>query len=81
MRRTVEGERVRITIRDDGCGISPEEIGRVLDPFYTSRLEAGGTGLGLSIAHGIAQEHGGDLQIESSPGGGTRVSFILPVAD
>ncbi len=80
VRRTVEGERVRIEIQDDGCGISPEEIGRVLDPFYTSRLEAGGTGLGLSIAHGIAQEHGGDLQIESSPGGGTRVSFILPLA-
>ncbi len=78
--RSTVGDRVQIRIRDDGPGIPAEHLDHVLDPFYTSRLDAGGTGLGLSVAHGIAREHGGSLRLESAPGEGTTALLSLPVA-
>jgi signal transduction histidine kinase len=64
-RAAAKDESSPFTVEDDGCGIPDVDLGRVLDPFFSSRLEAGGTGLGLSVAHGIAQEHGGNIAIES----------------
>lgn len=79
-RRLVGSGEVRIEVLDDGCGIAEDELDQVLDPFFTSRLEAGGTGLGLSVAHGIIQEHGGRITIDSEPGKGTTVALTLPQA-
>lgn len=76
--RGATDHQVRITVSDDGCGIDGADLGHVLDPFFTSRLEQGGTGLGLSVAHGIALEHGGGLTLESEPGKGTTVTLTLP---
>ena len=69
-------ERVRIQVRDNGCGISPGDLERVFEYYYTTRES--GTGLGLSIAQGILQQHGGSLHLTSRPGRGTTVSLVLP---
>jgi signal transduction histidine kinase len=69
-------EGVSISIRDTGRGIPLENIERILEPFYSTRPE--GTGLGLAIAQRIATAHGGELQIESTPGAGTTVRLRLP---
>lgn len=71
-----EGQQAWIEVRDDGSGFSPVALEQGLDPFFTTREN--GTGLGLSIAFQIADQHGGDLEIENRPGGGARVKMILP---
>jgi signal transduction histidine kinase len=81
--RVVVSERdrlIRIEVRDDGCGISPENLPQVLDPFFTTKKRGQGTGLGLSIAFDIVKNHGGTLEIESTPGKGTNVIVELPRA-
>ena len=75
------GDQAQVIISDDGPGIDESLRSRVLDPFFTSRQEDGGTGLGLSVAHGVLQDHGGSVRIDSSPGGGTRVLLELPLAE
>lgn len=67
---------LRVVVRDDGPGISDEAVDRVFEPFFSTKEE--GTGLGLPIARRIAQAHGGDLIIESTPGEGTAVHVVLP---
>ena len=74
----IDGSDVRIVVIDSGGGISPEDLGHVLDPFFSTKAE--GTGLGLPIARQIAAAHGGSLRIESAPGEGTRVEVRLPLA-
>lgn len=74
----VEGTDLHVVVSDTGIGISPENLERVLDPFFSTKAD--GTGLGLSIARQIAAAHGGSLQITSVPGEGTRVDVRLPVA-
>ncbi|MBN2238398.1 MAG: PAS domain-containing protein [Dehalococcoidales bacterium] len=78
--REVE-DMVYIRIKDDGPGISQENISRIFDPFFTTKRIGQGTGLGLSICHGIITEHGGDITVESKPGDGTAFIITLPVAD
>jgi signal transduction histidine kinase len=75
-----DGQAVSVAIRDDGCGIPADTIGRVFDPFYTTKDVGEGTGLGLSISHGIVEAHGGRLDVHSTPGEGTTFSVVLPVA-
>ena len=72
--------RARVEVRDDGRGIDPEDIGRVFDPFFSTRDDEGGTGLGLSVAHGIVEQHGGRSGVERLDGRGTLVWFELPLA-
>jgi signal transduction histidine kinase len=74
------GERLRFEIRDNGCGIAPENLPHVVDPFFTTKKRGQGTGLGLSIAADIVKNHGGTLDIESEPGKGTVVAVELPIA-
>lgn len=75
-----ESEFVRVSVSDEGCGI-PEEIrDRVSEPFFTTKSEQEGTGLGLSISHRIVQNHGGRIEIASTPGEGTEVIVRLPVS-
>jgi signal transduction histidine kinase len=69
---------LRVTVWDDGHGMSDVERARIFDPFYTTRAERGGSGLGLSICHGIVAAHGGRMEVDSAPGTGTRVHLHLP---
>ncbi len=76
-----EGHRsCRLTIEDSGCGMSPETLSRVLEPFFTTKEVGVGTGLGLSTVYGIVEQSGGRLDIESAPGAGTRVHVHLAAA-
>jgi PAS domain S-box-containing protein len=72
------GDRIRVTITDDGQGIPPEILGKVFDPFFTTKRPGGGSGLGLTICLAVIKEHGGTIEIESSPGAGARVHVTLP---
>jgi len=67
--------RVRVTVSDTGKGISPDELGRIFEPFHSG---ANGTGLGLSIVHRIVTEHGGNIDVQSETGKGTMVTIELP---
>lgn len=71
---------VMVTVRDQGCGIAPEHLAHLTDPFFTTKRETGGTGLGLSVSATIVQQHGGSMDFESTPGNGTTVSLAFPVA-
>lgn len=68
-----------LTISDDGPGIDDSIRGRVFEPFYTTRLEAGGSGLGLAVVHGVIGDHGGQIEIESPEAGGARFRIRLPL--
>ena len=67
-----------IEIKDNGIGIKPEVIDKVLLPFYTTKAPGQGTGLGLSISYGIIKELGGEIEIESKPNIGTTVLIKIP---
>ena len=71
---------VEVAIRDDGPGIPPEVLPRIFDPFFTTKEVGKGSGLGLSIVHGIIERHGGRIDVESSPGNGTRFVVTLRAA-
>lgn len=72
--------RVRITVMDDGAGISPEHVGRLFDAFFTTKPPAEGTGLGLPVSYGIVKSHGGELRYAPSAlGRGAAFTFDLPV--
>lgn len=75
--RPVQTPKLRLSIIDNGKGISEEDILHVFDPFFTTK--ATGTGLGLSVSHGIIQEHSGVIDIESSPGKGTNLNITFPL--
>lgn len=72
-------EFVALIVRDDGTGMSPEILARATEPFFTTKGPGKGTGLGLSMAHGLAEQSGGRLMIESDPGKGTTVELWLPL--
>jgi signal transduction histidine kinase len=72
---------VLIEVRDSGEGIDAESLGRVFDPFYTTRSTGEGTGLGLSIAWNIVREHGGQIWAESEPHVRTSFFVRLPASD
>jgi signal transduction histidine kinase/Fe-S-cluster-containing hydrogenase component 2 len=72
--------RVRIAVRDDGCGIPAEDHDRVFQPFFTTKSIGRGTGLGLAIAYGIVKMHHGSIWFESAPGSGTTFFIELPVS-
>jgi signal transduction histidine kinase len=74
----VEGDTVVIAIRDDGVGIAPELLGRIFDPFFTTKEVGAGTGLGLAISLSLVAAYGGQIDVESPPGGGTTFRVVLP---
>jgi PAS domain S-box-containing protein len=79
VRTRVEGDALRVTVIDHGRGMTQDELAHMFDPFFTSRTHEGGTGLGLSIAHGIVQDHGGTIEVESRPGQGTSVTLVFSI--
>jgi len=76
-----QGRYVRLSIVDNGSGIDPDIIGRVLDPFFTTKEEGQGTGLGLSMVYGFAKQSGGTVTVASEPGLGTTITLYFPVAE
>jgi signal transduction histidine kinase len=64
----VEGDSVEISFRDNGNGISPEDLDHIFDPFFTTKEVGKGTGLGLSICYGVIREHGGEISASNNPG-------------
>jgi PAS domain S-box-containing protein len=70
--------KIGFVFADDGPGISPENIGKIFDPFFTTKRPGGGTGLGLAICTAIAKEHGGSIEVQSSPGKGAEFRVWLP---
>jgi PAS domain S-box-containing protein len=75
------GPHVRISVSDDGCGMTAEARERAFEPFFTTKEVGQGSGLGLSVAHGIVHSHGGDITIESQPGQGSTFHVYLPSPD
>jgi two-component system, NtrC family, nitrogen regulation sensor histidine kinase NtrY len=73
-----DGDKVRIVVRDNGPGLSPEMRARLFEPYATNK--PGGTGLGLAIAQRIVIEHGGEIAYSESPGGGATFTVELPVS-
>ena len=69
---------VRIAVSDEGCGIDPDDLAHVTDPFFTTKRTSGGTGLGLYISSGIIEEHRGTIRFASVPGEGTTVVLSIP---
>jgi signal transduction histidine kinase len=74
------GGRLAIEVEDDGAGIAEELRPRVFDPFFTTKKRGEGTGLGLTIAAQLVRAHGGDVDLESVVGRGTRVRIGWPLA-
>jgi len=77
-----DGNYVRIMIRDHGVGIAPDDLPRVLDPYFSTKGMGAekGRGLGLALAYAIVKKHNGHIQIDSEPGVGTTVWVYLPAA-
>jgi len=72
------GDYVVLTVADTGCGMSPDVLEQVMEPFFTTKEVGKGTGLGLSMVYGFAKQSGGAFHIASAPGEGTRASIWLP---
>jgi signal transduction histidine kinase len=74
---TSEGDGARVTVRDDGQGMTPEVLDRIRKPHFTTK--EGGTGLGVAVARGLIEQHGGQLEFKSAPGKGTVATMRLPL--
>lgn len=70
---------VAIHFRDSGTGIAPETLGRIFDPYYTTKTD--GSGLGMMIVQRVLRDHGGEIDIRSEPGRGTHLTLFLPRED
>jgi signal transduction histidine kinase len=80
VRTRAEGESaVLVEVEDHAGGILPEHLPHIFEPFYTTKPVGGGAGLGLSVSYGIVREHGGSLEVESTPGSGSTFRIRLPV--
>lgn len=79
IRTRANGNGVEIKIGDTGCGMTPEVRQRIFEPFYTTKPVGKGTGLGLSIVYRIIEDHGGTIQVESTPGAGSEFTIHLPL--
>jgi len=75
------GEYALITVSDSGSGIDKESMGRLFEPFYTTKEVGKGTGLGLSIVYGIIKQHNGSVMVCSEAGLGTTFNIYLPLID
>lgn len=73
------GDEIRIQIADTGEGIPPDHRSRLFDPFFTTKPAGSGTGLGLAVSYGIVQQHGGSIEVDSTPGAGSTFTVRLPV--
>lgn len=72
---------VTVTVKDNGCGISPEDLPHIWERYYKGKNSVTGTGLGLFICKFIVESHGGEIRAESEFGKGTSFIFTLPIAE
>lgn len=79
--RLSPGTYVRLTVSDNGHGMSPHVRERVFDPFYTTKGPGEGTGMGLAVVHGIVAMHGGVIDVQSSPGEGATFTTYFPLSE
>jgi two-component system NtrC family sensor kinase len=70
---------LEISIADTGCGIPPEDLDNLFEPFFTKKDPSQATGLGLSVSFGIVQRHRGTIRVQSEVGKGTRFFIWLPI--
>ena len=75
------GGEIKVTVKDNGCGISEANLERIFEPFFTTQKVGDGTGLGLSVSYGIVREHGGDIEVETAVGQGSAFAVLLPALD
>jgi two-component system cell cycle sensor histidine kinase/response regulator CckA len=75
-----QGDYVRLTVQDTGCGIDKEAIEHIFEPFYTTKEMGKGTGLGLAVVYGIVENHGGYIECTSIPGKGAAFDIYFPVS-
>ncbi len=73
-------EMIEVSVADTGSGIAPEDLNKIFDPFFTTKEAGKGTGLGLTVVHGIVQEHGGHILVESDMQKGATFRIRLPVS-
>ncbi len=78
IKTTLENGVIVVTISDNGTGIKPEIQSKIFDPFFTTKPVGQGTGLGLSICHSIIERHGGQIELDSKLGHGTRFTIRIP---
>lgn len=74
-----EGQMVKIEVKDNGCGIAQENVGKIYDPFFTTKPTGEGTGLGLWLTYEIIRNYGGDIMVESEVGKGSSFTLSFPV--
>ena len=74
-----DGQRVTVTVKDTGAGISQDDLSHIFEPFFTTKKEGYGVGLGLSTLYGIMEHHNGTVEAESRPGEGSAFMLIFPV--
>ncbi len=75
------GEYIQITVSDNGCGIPPDAMDKIFDPYFTTKSKEEGTGLGLSVSYGMVKNAGGIITVSSTPGQGSRFRVYLPAAE
>jgi two-component system NtrC family sensor kinase len=80
VRARSDGGRILLDVDDDGPGMDPKELGRVMDPFFSKKDRPDASGLGMFISYSIIRNHGGEIELESAPGRGFRVRITLPAA-
>ena len=72
---------IKITINDSGPGIAPDIIGKIFDPYFTTKKFGAGSGMGLAVVHGIVKNHDGAIYVDSNPGQGATFNILLPIID
>jgi PAS domain S-box-containing protein len=81
VRTSAQNGSIQVAVADTGSGIDPAVRARIFDPFFTTKPIGEGTGLGLSISYGIVQDHGGRIDVDSTPGKGSTFTIVLPFRD
>jgi signal transduction histidine kinase len=75
----LKGNKVSLSVKDTGMGMSAELKKNIFDPFFTTKAVGEGTGLGLSVVHGIVESHNGTIRVTSAPGKGSKFEILLPI--
>jgi signal transduction histidine kinase len=78
LRASRAGVHVVIEVADNGCGIPPDVLPHIFEPFFSTRPGVGSSGLGLSVAQRIIQDHGGEIRVATDPPHGTTFTLLIP---
>lgn len=75
------GPYVILSVSDTGCGMGPDMLDKIFDPYFTTKEQGKGTGLGLAVVYGIIKEHGGEIRVKSEPGKGSTFDVYFPLLE